>query len=94
MCINKPLNDHMILIHIHLLDIFFLSIISLKHKYCFYFQIFQKTNRIQMDSKTYEKILNEFEKSNSDIGELIRLQEELSNCENELVAFQIRFVHK
>jgi len=47
-----------------------------------------------MDSKTYEKILNEFEKSNSDIGELIRLQEELSNCENELVAFQIRFVHK
>lgn len=41
-----------------------------------------------------ESIMTELEKSNNHIGELIRVQNELSTCQNELLALQIRFVHK
>jgi hypothetical protein len=36
----------------------------------------------------------EFEKNNNHLNELIRLQDELANSENELIALQIRYVHK
>lgn len=38
--------------------------------------------------------MSEFEKSQDHTSELLRLQSDLSNCESELVALQIRFVHK
>ncbi len=41
-----------------------------------------------------ENIMLEFEKSNNQLSELIRLQNELSQSENDLLALQIRFVHK
>jgi hypothetical protein len=41
-----------------------------------------------------KNILSEFEKNNSQTNELIRLQNELSNSENQLIALQVRFVHK
>ena len=41
-----------------------------------------------------EKIMIEFEKSSNQLNELIRLQNELSQSENDLLALQIRFVHK
>jgi hypothetical protein len=47
-----------------------------------------------MDAKLMEDILSEFEKSQDHTSELLRLQNDLSNCESELVALQIRFVHK
>jgi hypothetical protein len=47
------------------------------------------------DSKlSVESILFEFEKSTNNLNELIRLQNELSQSENDLLALQIRFVHK
>ena len=39
-------------------------------------------------------ILYEFEKSNSHTSDLFRLQSDLSHAESELIALQIRFVHK
>jgi hypothetical protein len=39
-------------------------------------------------------ILYEFEKSNNQTSDLLRLQNDLSNAESELIALQIRFVHK
>ena len=47
-----------------------------------------------MDNKMVENILIEFDKSNSQMTELFRIQNELSTSENELMALQIRFVHK
>lgn len=47
-----------------------------------------------MDSKLMEDILSEFEKSNNNTSDLFRIQDDLSNCESNLVALQIRFVHK
>lgn len=41
-----------------------------------------------------QNILSEFEKNSSQTNELIRLQNELSNSENQLIALQVRFVHK
>ncbi len=41
-----------------------------------------------------ENIMLEIEKSNTQISEVIRLQNELSQSENDLLALQIRFVHK
>lgn len=38
--------------------------------------------------------MSEFEKSQDHVSESLRLQSDLSNCESELVALQIRFVHK
>ncbi|CAF0722537.1 unnamed protein product [Brachionus calyciflorus] len=46
------------------------------------------------ENSVIENILAEFEKSNNQINETIRLQNELSRSENELMALQIRFVHK
>lgn len=46
------------------------------------------------DNNLIENILAEFEKSNNQINEVIRLQNELSKSENELMALQIRYVHK
>lgn len=46
------------------------------------------------ENNLIENILAEFEKSNGQINEVIRLQNELSKSENELLALQIRFVHK
>ena len=48
----------------------------------------------QMDSKLMEEILSEFEKSNNNTSDLFRIQDDLSNCESNLVALQIRYVHK
>lgn len=50
---------------------------------------------LKMDeNKLIENIFNEFEKTNNQINELVRIQNELSNSENELIALQIRYVHK
>ena len=46
------------------------------------------------ENKLIENIFNEFEKTNNQINELVRIQNELSNSENELIALQIRYVHK
>lgn len=46
------------------------------------------------ENQLVESILAEFEKTNSHMGELMRLQSELSHAENELIALQIRYVHK
>lgn len=47
-----------------------------------------------MDSKLVENILVEFDKSNCQMTEMFRIQNELSASENELMTLQIRFVHK
>lgn len=47
-----------------------------------------------MNNKLMENILSEFEKSQDNTNEIFRIQDDLSNCESELVALQIRFVHK
>ena len=47
-----------------------------------------------MDNRLVENILIEFDKSNSQMNELFRIQNELSTSENDLMALQIRFVHK
>ena len=39
-------------------------------------------------------ILYEFEKSNNQTSDIFRLQNDLSNAESELIALQIRFVHR
>ena len=41
-----------------------------------------------------ENILSEFEKSQDHTADIFRMQDDLSNCESELVALRIRFVHK
>jgi len=47
-----------------------------------------------MDNEFVENILIEFEKSNSQLNEFFRVQNELSHSENDLMSLQIRFVHK
>ena len=47
-----------------------------------------------MDNKFVENILIEFDKSNNQLNELFRIQNELSESENDLMSLQIRFVHK
>jgi hypothetical protein len=47
-----------------------------------------------MNAKMMESILSEFEKSNNQTDELLRIQNDLSSCQSELIALQIRFVHK
>jgi hypothetical protein len=51
---------------------------------------------MEKDSKdlSVASIMLEFEKSNDQLNDLIRLQNELSQSENELLTLQIRFVHK
>lgn len=46
------------------------------------------------ENKLVENIFSEFEKTNNQINEFIRIQSELSSTENELIALQIRYVHK
>ena len=46
------------------------------------------------NNKLMENILSEFEKSQDNTTEIFRIQDDLSNCESELVALQIRFVHR
>jgi hypothetical protein len=47
-----------------------------------------------MDNKFVENILIEFDKSNNQLNEFFRIQNELSESENDLMSLQIRFVHK
>jgi hypothetical protein len=46
------------------------------------------------ENELVESILSEFKQTNTQLLELIRVQNELANAENELVALQIRYVHK
>lgn len=46
------------------------------------------------DQQLVESIFFEFQHTNDQLNELIRVQNELSNAENELIALQIRYVHK
>ena len=47
-----------------------------------------------MENNLMRDILYEFEKSNNQTSDLFRLQNDLSSAESELIALQIRFVHK
>jgi hypothetical protein len=46
------------------------------------------------DSNLIERLICGFNANNEQINELMRLQEELSRSESELLALQLRFVHK
>jgi hypothetical protein len=47
-----------------------------------------------MNNNLMKDILYEFEKSNNQTSDIFRLQNDLSNAESELIALQVRFVHK
>ena len=47
-----------------------------------------------MEGQLMQNILQEFEKSNNQTSELLRIQSDLSNCEGELVSLKIRFDYK
>ena len=47
-----------------------------------------------MNNNLMKEILYEFEKSNNQTSDIFRLQNDLSHVESELIALQVRFVHK
>lgn len=46
------------------------------------------------ESQLIERLISSFNSNNEQINELVRLQDELSRSESELLALQLRFVHK
>ena len=46
------------------------------------------------DANMLEKLVKDFERSQSQIFDLVRLQDEITKNESELYALQIRYVHK
>ena len=58
------------------------------------FMFKSKKLELKMEGQLMQNILQEFEKNNSQTSELLRIQSDLSNCEEQLVSLKIRFDYK